>query len=220
MYYRQNGRTFVCPFYFSKDTLMILFEQLKYNVILASNSPRRRELMQSLGLAFDIAPAIDIDESFPDGLEPSNIPLYIAKKKAEAHIADMSDDTLLITADTVVLAGEDYSQVLGKPRDDDEALAMLKKLSGTKHKVVTGVTLNTTGCQIAFSDSAIVEFMPLPTNELREYVKRYQPLDKAGAYGIQEWVGLAGIRSIEGSFYTVMGLPTHLLYENLRKFCK
>ena len=197
---------------------MILFDKLPYKVILASNSPRRRELLTSLGLGFELAPSLDVDESYPADIPTEEIPLYIARKKAEAHMPNLAPDQLLITADTVVLAGDDFSQVLGKPRDEREALEMLETLSGRRHRVVTGVTMNTTDRQIAFSDATDVDFMPLPTDELREYVTRYRPLDKAGAYGIQEWVGLAGIRSINGSFYTVMGLPVHLIYANLRHF--
>lgn len=197
---------------------MILFDKLPYKVILASNSPRRRELLTSLGLRFELAPSLDVDESYPADLPTEEIPLYIARKKAEAHLPALATDELLITADTVVLAGDDFSQVLGKPRDEREALQMLATLSGRRHRVVTGVTMSTIDKHVAFSDATDVDFMPLPVEELREYVTRYRPLDKAGAYGIQEWVGLAGIRSINGSFYTVMGLPVHLIYDQLRQF--
>ncbi len=176
-------------------------------------------MLTSLGLQFQLAPSLDVDESYPSDLSPEEIPLYIARKKAQAHMPGLAPDQLLITADTVVLAGDDFSQVLGKPRDEREALQMLETLSGRRHRVVTGVTMNTIDRQVAFSDATDVDFMPLPSDELREYVTRYRPLDKAGAYGIQEWVGLAGIRSISGSFYTVMGLPVHLVYSHLRHFC-
>ena len=198
---------------------MILFDKLPYKVILASNSPRRRELLTSLGMRFELAPSLDVDESYPLDLPTEEIPLYIARKKAEAHMPYLAPDELLITADTVVLAGDDFSKVLGKPHDEMEALEMLKTLSGRQHRVVTGVTMSTQERHISFSDATDVDFMPLPDNELREYVARYRPLDKAGAYGIQEWVGLAGIRSINGNFYTVMGLPVHLVYDHLRQFC-
>lgn len=198
---------------------MILFDRLPYKVILASNSPRRRELLSSMGLKFELAPSLDIDESYPSDIPTEDIPLYIARKKADAHLQHLDDDRLLITADTVVLAGNNFERVLGKPKNEQEANEMLKLLSGSRHRVVTGVTLSTLDRRVEFSDATDVEFMPLPDNELQEYVKKYRPFDKAGAYGIQEWIGLAGIRSINGNFYTVMGLPTHLIYENLRMFC-
>lgn len=198
---------------------MTLFDRLPYKVILASNSPRRRELLSSMGLTFELAPSLDIDESYPASIPTEEIPLYIARKKAEAHMPHLADDRLLITADTVVLAGKNFERVLGKPKDEQEAHDMLKLLSGSRHRVVTGVTMTTRHRKVSFSDATDVEFMSLPDDELHEYVKKYRPFDKAGAYGIQEWIGLAGIRSINGNFYTVMGLPTHLVYENLRLFC-
>lgn len=198
---------------------MTLFDRLPYKVILASNSPRRRELLSSMGLTFELAPSLDIDESYPASIPTEEIPLYIARKKAEAHMPHLADDRLLITADTVVLAGKNFERVLGKPKDEQEAHDMLRLLSGSRHRVVTGVTMTTRHRKVSFSDATDVEFMSLPDDELHEYVKKYRPFDKAGAYGIQEWIGLAGIRSINGNFYTVMGLPTHLVYENLRQFC-
>lgn len=198
---------------------MTLFDRLPYKVILASNSPRRRELLSSMGLTFELAPSLDIDESYPASIPTEEIPLYIARKKAEAHMPHLADDRLLITADTVVLAGKNFERVLGKPKDEQEANEMLRLLSGSRHRVVTGVTMTTRDRKVLFSDATDVEFMSLPDDELQEYVKKYRPFDKAGAYGIQEWIGLAGIRSINGNFYTVMGLPTHLVYENLRQFC-
>lgn len=198
---------------------MTLFDRLPYKVILASNSPRRRELLSSMGLTFELAPSLDIDESYPASIPTEEIPLYIARKKAEAHMPHLADDRLLITADTVVLAGKNFERVLGKPKDEQEANEMLRLLSGSRHRVVTGVTMTTRDRKVSFSDATDVEFMSLLDDELQEYVKKYRPFDKAGAYGIQEWIGLAGIRSINGNFYTVMGLPTHLVYENLRQFC-
>lgn len=198
---------------------MLLSDKLPYRIILASNSPRRRELLMSLGLDFKLAPSLDIDESYPSDIPTKEIPLYIARKKADAHMSHLADDELLITADTVVLAGKDFSKVLGKPKNEEEALGMLQLLAGECHRVVTGVTIGTRRRLITFSDAADVQFMQLPDEDLHEYVKKYRPFDKAGAYGIQEWIGLAGIRSINGNFYTIMGLPTHLLYYNLRQFC-
>lgn len=198
---------------------MTLFDRLPYKVILASNSPRRRELLSSMGLIFELAPSLDIDESYPASIPTEEIPLYIARKKAEAHMPHLADDRLLITADTVVLAGKNFERVLGKPKDEQEAHDMLRLLSDSRHRVITGVTMTTRDRKVSFSDATDVEFMSLPDDELHEYVKKYRPFDKAGAYGIQEWIGLAGIRSINGNFYTVMGLPTHLVYENLRLFC-
>ena len=183
-----------------------------YQIILGSQSPRRVELLRGLDLPFEQIRLEGVDESYPTDLPLEEIPLYIARVKAEAYRPLLGERTLLITADTLVLIGD---KVLGKPRDAAEAKAMLRELSGQKHTVTTGVVLMTAERSVAFSDTATVEFLPLTDEEIDYYVTRYQPLDKAGAYGIQEWIGYRAIRRIEGSFYTVMGLPVHLVGEQL-----
>lgn len=185
-----------------------------YHIILGSQSPRRVELLRGLDLPFEQVRLEGIDESYPSSLPLEEIPLYIARRKAEAYRPLLGERTLLITADTLVFSGE---QVLGKPHDMEEAKTMLRQLSGSKHMVTTGVVLMTTDHFVSFSDTATVEFLPLTDEEIDYYVTRYQPLDKAGAYGIQEWIGYRAIRRIEGSFYTVMGLPVHLVGEQLMR---
>ena len=170
------------------------------------------ELLRGLDLPFEQIRLEGVDESYPTDLPLEEIPLYIARVKAEAYRPLLGERTLLITADTLVFIGD---KVLGKPRDAAEAKAMLRELSGQKHTVTTGVVLMTPERSVAFSDTATVEFLPLTDEEIDYYVTRYQPLDKAGAYGIQEWIGYRAIRRIEGSFYTVMGLPVHLVGEQL-----
>ena len=177
----------------------------KYRIILGSQSPRRVEQVLLEG----------VDESYPATLRPEEIPLYIAQHKAESYRPLLDDQTLLITADTLVFIED---QVLGKPKSEEEARAMLRQLSGRSHSVTTGVTLTTTERMECFSDTATVEFLPLADEEIDYYVRHYHPLDKAGAYGIQEWIGYRAICRIEGSFYTVMGLPVHLVGQYLRAF--
>lgn len=187
----------------------------KYRIILGSQSPRRVELLEGLDLPFEQVLLEGVDESYPATLRPEEIPLYIAQHKAESYRPLLDDQTLLITADTLVFIED---QVLGKPKSEDEARAMLRQLSGRVHSVTTGVTLTTTERMECFSDTATVEFLPLADEEIDYYVRHYHPLDKAGAYGIQEWIGYRAIRRIEGSFYTVMGLPVHLVGQYLRAF--
>lgn len=187
----------------------------KYRIILGSQSPRRVELLEGLDLPFEQVLLEGVDESYPATLRPEEIPLYIAQHKAESYRPLLDDQTLLITADTLVFIED---QVLGKPKSEEEARAMLRQLSGRSHSVTTGVTLTTTERMECFSDTATVEFLPLADEEIDYYVRHYHPLDKAGAYGIQEWIGYRAIRRIEGSFYTVMGLPVHLVGQYLRAF--
>lgn len=187
----------------------------KYRIILGSQSPRRVELLKGLDLPFEQVLLEGVDESYPATLRPEEIPLYIAQYKAESYRPLLDDQTLLITADTLVFIED---QVLGKPKSEEEARAMLRQLSGRSHSVTTGVTLTTTERMECFSDTATVEFLPLADEEIDYYVRHYHPLDKAGAYGIQEWIGYRAIRRIEGSFYTVMGLPVHLVGQYLRAF--
>lgn len=184
-----------------------------YRVILGSQSPRRVELLRGLDLDFEQCTLPDVDESYPDGLALREIPSYIARKKAEAYYARLSEDTLLITADTLVFVED---EVLGKPRTPDEAASMLQRLSGRRHYVTTGVSIRTSQHDLSFADTAAVDFLPLTSREIEYYVQHYSPLDKAGAYGIQEWIGYTAISSIEGSFYTVMGLPVHLVSKYLK----
>ncbi len=187
----------------------------KYKVVLASNSPRRKELLAGLDLDFTVRTLPGISESYPENLAAADIPLYIANEKAEANKAQMGDDELLITADTVVeLAGE----VLGKPKDDEEARRMLRKLSGKTHNVVTGVCLMTKEKQRSFSVISNVTFKRLSDEEIDYYVDTYHPTDKAGAYGIQEWIGYVGVTWLNGSYFNVMGLPVQRIYEELLMF--
>ncbi|MBQ9294106.1 MAG: septum formation protein Maf [Bacteroidaceae bacterium] len=181
-------------------------------IILASNSPRRKELLAGLGFEFEVRTLKGLDESYPEGLSMEEIPQYISRKKAAAYT--LNPDELLITADTIVyLDGE----VLGKPADEAEAKQMLRKLSGKTHQVVTGVTLSTTEMQHSFASVSQVTFAQLSEAEIDHYVTHYRPLDKAGAYGIQEWIGYIGVTRIEGSYFNVMGLPVQRLYSEMKK---
>ncbi len=181
-------------------------------VLLASASPRRRELMSMLDIPFEIAHPIEVDETYPPELKAEEVPVYLSRLKADAYRANMQPDDVIITADTVVILD---GRVLGKPRDLDDARRMLASLSGRVHTVVTGVTITRAEGQTSFSAVTEVEFAELTPEEIDHYVTVYQPLDKAGAYGIQEWIGAIAIRSIRGSYYNVMGLPLHRLYQSL-----
>ncbi|KAA6351728.1 Septum formation protein Maf [termite gut metagenome] len=184
-----------------------------YKIILASNSPRRQELLTGLGIEYTIKIMPDIDESYPQTLKGEDIPLYIARKKADAYKAAIQPDELVITADTIVwLDGE----MLGKPYNESEAIQMLGKLSGKTHQVITGVYLTTADWQRSFSSVTEVTFAMLTQEEIDYYVKNYHPFDKAGSYGVQEWIGFVGVKSISGSYYNVMGLPIQRLYKELK----
>lgn len=186
----------------------------KYKVILASGSPRRRELLSGLGIDYEIKVLPDIDESYPDTLQGEEIPLYIAREKASAYKSIIQSDELIITADTIVwLRGE----VLGKPDNKTQAMEMLRYLSGQTHQVITGVCLTTTEFQRSFTTITEVTFANLTEDEIQYYVDNYKPFDKAGAYGIQEWIGFVGVESIQGSYFNVMGLPIQKLYRELIK---
>lgn len=186
-----------------------------YQLILASKSPRRRELLSMLEIPFSIAPALDVEEVYPPSLPAVEIPEYLACLKAKAYLSTIKDNELIITADTVVILD---NEVIGKPRDEEDAKRMLAKLSGRTHVVVTGVALsNSSGIQSSFSVKSKVKFSNLSKDEIEYYVKKYSPLDKAGSYGIQEWIGAVAVEGIEGSFYNVMGLPVHQLYKQLSK---
>lgn len=185
-----------------------------YQYVLGSKSPRRQQLLSELGLSFTIR-NIEVEENYPDGLSMVEIPVYLAVKKAEPLLGNLTKSELLITADTIVwLDGE----VLGKPGDRIHAFEILNKLSGRIHQVVTGVCLSTSNKQKTFFSVTDVEFKQLNKFEIEHYIEMCKPFDKAGAYGIQEWIGLAGITSIRGSYYNVVGLPVQQLYEELISF--
>ena len=186
-----------------------------YKVILASNSPRRKELLGGLGIPFEVRTLSGIDESYPDTLQGEEIPIHISDKKAHAYRETMGDDELIITADTIVY---DNGKVLGKPRNREEAIAMLRELSGHAHEVITGVSIVTKQKTTQFASTSKVFFAPLTDEEITYYVDNYRPFDKAGAYGIQEWIGFVAVTRIEGSYFNVMGLPIQRLYSELKKF--
>lgn len=194
----------------------MLKQKLKrYNVILASGSPRRKHLLEEMGIEFSIK-SMHADETFPQHLSPSEAAEYVSKLKADAFFSgNLEKDDLVIAADTVVTIGKD---ILGKPTDRDDAVAILEKLSGKTHQVITGVTLKTKSSQHTFSVTTDVTFKKLTSEEIHYYIDTYHPFDKAGAYGIQEWIGHVAIERIEGSYFNVMGLPTHRLYEELLGF--
>ena len=194
---------------------MVMLTNLhKYKIILASNSPRRKELLAGLDVPFEVRTISGIDESYPSTLRSTEIPLHIAKAKAEAYRPTMAADELLITADTIVWLD---GKVMGKPADEQEANLMLHALSGHTHQVITGVCLTTTRFQRSFSTLTDVSFATLTDEEIEYYIRKYRPMDKAGAYGIQEWIGFIGVEKISGSYFNVMGLPIQRLYT---EFCK
>ena len=185
-----------------------------YKIILASASPRRRELLNGLDLDFVVKSLPDVDESFPDTLVGGEIPLYISKKKADAYRPSMADDELVITADTIVWLD---GKALGKPVDEADARRMLHNMSGKTHAVFTGVTITTKTEQRSFVAQSNVSFAVLADDEVDYYIQKYKPMDKAGAYGAQEWIGYIGMENIEGSYFNVMGLPVQRLYSELKK---
>ena len=195
---------------------MLLHDKLKsFDLILASQSPRRRELLRAAGIEYRVAEKFECEEHFPATLQAEEVAPYLSALKSHAYPNMLNHRELLITADTVVvLSGE----VLGKPRDEVEARAMLHRLSGTEHSVVTGVTLRLAYSERTFAARSIVRFASLSDEQIEYYVDNFKPLDKAGAYGIQEWIGYVGIDSIEGSFYNVMGLPVQRLCRELEAF--
>jgi septum formation protein len=185
-----------------------------YNYILASKSPRRQELLRLLGMEFTIK-VKEVEEIFPEGLSKYEIPEFLARLKSRLFLPELQKNDLLITADTIVfLDGE----VLGKAANNAEATEMLQKLSGKEHQVISGVCLTSASKQTSFHAETNVQFKNLTEEEIQFYIKTYKPFDKAGAYGIQEWIGLIGINHIEGSFYNVMGLPIQQLYEEILNF--
>ena len=190
-------------------------DDVRWKIILASNSPRRKELLAGLDLQFEVRVLQDIDESYPHGLPTLKIAEFISKKKADAYVETMADDELVITADTVVILGD---EVMGKPHDEADAKRMLGELSGRTHQVATGVTLSTKERQMSFSVVTDVTFKQLSADEIDYYVRTYHPMDKAGAYGIQEWIGYIGVTALKGSYFNVMGLPVQRIYEALKTF--
>lgn len=185
-----------------------------YNYILGSKSPRRSQLLSSVGIKFQVE-SREVEEVYPDGLPKEEIPIYLAKLKAKPFQNDLSENDLLITADTIVWI---ENKALGKPRDKTEAVEMLQSLSGNDHLVISGVCLSSKGKQKSFSCTTKVHFKNLSSEEINYYIDTYQPYDKAGAYGIQEWIGSIAISRIDGSFYNVMGLPIQRLYEEIQMF--
>ena len=190
-------------------------DDVRWKIILASNSPRRKELLDGLDLQFEVRVLQGIDESYPQDLPTLKIAEFISKKKADAYVQTMADDELVITADTVVILGD---EVMGKPHDEADAKRMLGELSGQTHQVATGVTLSTKERQVSFSVVTDVTFKQLSADEIDYYVRTYKPFDKAGAYGIQEWIGYIGVTALKGSYFNVMGLPVQRIYEALKRF--
>lgn len=190
-----------------------------YHIILASNSPRRKELLSGLDIEYEIRTLPDIDEQYTNNIPPEKVAEFLAKKKVSAYLSVLRDNELLITADTIVLLN---NKIYGKPVDNADAKLMLRDLSGQTHRVITGVCLSSTQKQVFFSDIAKVTFVDLSDEEIDYYVEKYSPMDKAGAYGVQEWIGYVAVRNIEGSYFNVMGLPIHRVYEELKSnfgFC-
>ena len=194
---------------------MLLQDRLKdYRLILASASPRRRELLAACDLKFTLAEKFECEECYPADLAADKVAEYLSQLKSNAYPHALGEKDILLTADTVVILGD---KILGKPHSEEEAVEMISSLSGATHKVVTGVTLRTAKQTISFSAESKVSFRELDAEEVSYYVEKYRPMDKAGAYGIQEWIGYIGIEGIEGSFYNVMGLPVQRLYATLKE---
>lgn len=195
---------------------MILKDKLKdYRLLLASRSPRRQQLLDQCGLDYRLIDKYDVEEHYPPTLAAAKVPLFLAQLKSEAYPAPLAPNEILLTADTVVVLD---GEVLGKPRDREDAARMLGRLSGRRHTVVTGVTLRSAERMHTFSAESGVWFRPLTDEEIAYYLDAFRPYDKAGAYGIQEWIGYAAIERIDGSFYNVMGLPIQKVYVELEKF--
>ena len=184
-----------------------------FNIILGSQSPRRKELLAGLDIEFTTKVIPGLEETYPDTLQGEEIPIYLAEQKAGAYT--LEDNDLLITADTIVWLN---GHVYGKPADEAEAREMLRSLSGKTHDVITGVCVRTNKKNVSFASTTKVRFAELTDAEIEHYVNKYRPMDKAGAYGIQEWIGYIGVEHIEGSYFNVMGLPIQRLYTILKQF--
>ncbi len=193
---------------------LLLDKVAGWRLILASHSPRRRQLLSECGFSFVLADKYDVEEIFPADMEPSEVPIHLAGLKSDGYPEPLGERDLLITADTVVILD---GQILGKPTDREDALRMVGSLSGRTHRVVTGVVIRTARQRVTFSAQTEVRFRRLRPEEVEYYVDNFRPLDKAGAYGIQEWIGYAAVEHIEGSFYNVIGLPIQRLYVELEK---
>ena len=188
----------------------------KYNrIILGTASPRRHKLFKELGLDFEILVKNDVEEIYPDGLSNTEIAIYLADLKSKKFTEEIADNCLVITADTIVILGD---KIIGKPTDIDDAWRILTELSGNKHRVTTGVSIISCDKKISFHADTDVYFKELSSDEIDYYLSKYKPLDKAGSYGIQEWIGYIGIEKIDGSYFNVMGLPVQRLYEELKKW--
>lgn len=187
----------------------------KYEIVLASNSPRRKELLQRMGVNFKVRTLFGIDESYPDSLRGEDIVCYISRNKAKAYQSSMAPNALLITADTIVYVD---GEVMGKPKNAEQAKEMLHKLSGKTHQVITGVTIVTAKRTENFGVTSQVKFTNITDEEINFYVDNYLPFDKAGAYGIQEWIGIVAVEEIKGSYFNVVGLPVQRLYQKLKTF--
>lgn len=185
------------------------------HIILASQSPRRKELLAGLGIDFEVRVLPNLEESFPETLQPHEVPAFLARQKADAYRAQLRPNNILITADTIVATETD---ILGKPTDAAEAYKMIKALCKTNHKVITGVHICNTTKEVSLTSITKVYFSDLTDEEINYYIETYKPYDKAGSYGIQEWIGFIGIERIEGSYFNVMGLPVHCLYDALKTF--
>lgn len=197
---------------------MLLHDTLKnYRLILASQSPRRRQLLSDCGLDYVLAERYEVEEVFPATIAPDEVPVYLSRLKSEGYPAELAENDILLTADTVVIVDR---QILGKPADEAEARAMLRTLSERAHRVTTGVTLRSADRTESFAVQSDVYFRELTDEEIDYYVSRFRPMDKAGSYGIQEWIGYVGIERIDGSFYNVMGLPVQRVYAALAEFVK
>lgn len=187
----------------------------KYHILLASKSPRRRELLSNLRVPFNCISLGGIDETYPGDMPANEVPQFLANKKADAYIGNINTNEMVITADTLVIKGD---KIYGKPKNQEEALSMLGELSGEIHKVISGVCILTKDRRTSFTSETEVKFANLNDEDIRYYIENYLPLDKAGAYGIQEWIGCVAVEWIKGSFYNVMGLPVHRLYQELKLF--
>ena len=201
--------------FYEQDSIRYATQKLKEKmkkIVLSSNSPRRKELLGELGIDFEVRVIEGIDETYPKELSVEEVPQYIAREKARVYI--VGKDEVLLTADTVVVLG---NEIMGKPHDEADAMRMLRQLSGKTHQVITGVCLTTNDKQVTFADVTDVSFAELTDEEIKFYVENFRPLDKAGAYGIQEWIGLAGVTGINGSYFNVVGLPVHRVYAELKK---
>ncbi|MCX6326375.1 MAG: Maf family nucleotide pyrophosphatase [Bacteroidia bacterium] len=186
----------------------------KYRIILASRSPRRQQLLRELGLKFDVV-IKEYTETYPEGLVGEEIARYVAHEKALSFINEISDNEIVITADTIVWCN---SKVLGKPLNSEDAIRILNEISGNTHEVITGVSILSPLKEVTFSVSTKVTFEPLSGEEINYYVDKFTPYDKAGAYGIQEWIGIIACSNIEGSYFNVVGLPVQRLYKELQSF--